>query len=62
MTRQQAQAALSFLARADLKGNEAATLVQVQAAMTRIATGDLLVVERQDYEALVADKEASENG
>lgn len=56
MNQQMAQAAISFLNRVELKGSEAATLVQVQGIVARIAQGELVVVNKQDYDALLADK------
>ena len=61
MTQQQAQTALTFLNRVELKGSEAAALVELQMILARIVNGELAVVNKQAYEALLADKRATED-
>ena len=61
MTQQQAQTALTFLNRVELKGSEAAALVELQMILARIVNGELAVVNKQAYEALLADKRAAED-
>lgn len=48
MTQEQARQALAFLQRTELKGAEAATLVNVQSALLEIAQGRAHVVRDAD--------------